>query len=87
MSAWFANGRVIDVILFLMLLEGCVLALARLRTGRGLSLAAIATLLVSGAALMLALRAALVGARWEVVSVCLVMGLVAHLVDIARRWE
>jgi hypothetical protein len=87
MTAWFASGHVIDVILALMVLEGGVLAFVRLRTGRGLSLAAIATLLASGGALMLALRAALVGARWEAVSACLMLGLVAHLIDIARRWE
>jgi hypothetical protein len=87
MSAWFANGRVIDAILALMVLEGFVLWIIRTRYGRGLPLRAIATLLASGAALMLALRAALTGAPWETVSAFLVVGLIAHLVDVASRWD
>jgi hypothetical protein len=87
MSAWFASGQVVDVVLVLMLLEGGVLALIRMRSGRGLPLAAIATLLASGGALMLALRAALVGARWEIVSACMLVGLGVHLIDIAGRWD
>jgi hypothetical protein len=87
MSEWFANGRVIDAILALMVLEGIVFWSIRTRYGRGLPLRALATLLASGAALMLALRAALTGARWEIVSAFLVVGLIAHLVDVATRWE
>jgi hypothetical protein len=87
MSAWFANGRVIDAILLLMIVEGAVLCFVRARSGRGLSFRAVATLLTSGGALMLALRAALIGAPWEIISACLLVGLAAHLVDVATRWE
>jgi hypothetical protein len=87
MSTWFASGTVIDAILLLMLAEGALLWGLRVRFGRGLPFRAIVTLLASGAALMLALRAALIGAPWEHVSTFLVFGLVAHLVDIASRWE
>jgi hypothetical protein len=87
MSTWFASGRVIDAILLLMLAEGALLWFWRARTGRGLRPRAILTLLASGAALMLALRAALTGAPWEHVSALFVGGLIAHLVDVAGRWE
>jgi hypothetical protein len=87
MSEWFASGRVIDAILALMALEAIVFATIRSRYGRGLPLRAIATLLASGAALMLALRAALTGASWELVSAFLIIGLIAHLVDVITRWE
>jgi hypothetical protein len=87
MSAWFASGRVIDAILLLMLAEGALLWFLRARFGRGLPPRAILTLLASGAALMLALRAALTGAPWELVSAFLTAGLVAHLADVASRWE
>jgi hypothetical protein len=87
MSTWFASGQVIDTILLLMLAEGALLWFLRARYGRGLPPRAILTLLTSGAALMLALRAALTGAPWEHVSGFLVGGLVAHLVDVANRWD
>ncbi len=87
MSAWFSSGRVIDAILLLMMIEGAALCWLRARTGRGLSMGSVATLLASGAALMLALRAALTGAGWETVSLFLVVGLMAHLVDVAVRWK
>lgn len=87
MSEWFANGRIIDVIVLAMMVEGIVLAAVQARTGRGLGTRPLLTTLASGAALMLAVRAALVGAGWAVVSVCLLAGLVAHLVDLASRWR
>ncbi len=87
MSTWFASGRVIDAILLLMLAEGAALWVLHARYRRGLPPRAILTLLASGAALMLALRAALTGAPWEHVSGFLVAGLIAHLVDVASRWE
>ena len=91
MSAWFAagfaSGRMIDAIIVLMLIEGAVLWRIRTRHKRGLPGRAILTLLASGGALMLALRAALTGAPWEHVSGFLCVGLVAHLVDVATRWE
>ncbi len=95
MSAWFAtvfatlfaSGRVIDAIIVLMLIEGAALWTIRTRYKRGLPVRAIVTLLASGSALMLALRAALTGAPWEHVSGFLIAGLIAHLVDVASRWE
>jgi hypothetical protein len=87
MSAWFQSGQVIDAILVLMLAEGALLWFVQARTGRGLPLRAILTFLASGAALMLALRAALIGDGWEIISAFLLIGLAAHLADIAGRWK
>jgi hypothetical protein len=88
MAALFASGRIIDAILALVVLEGLLLAwLCRRRAASflGLSLPALLANLASGAALMLALRAALVGAPWIAVAAWMLAGLVAHLADLGLR--
>jgi hypothetical protein len=70
-----------------MLLEGIVLAAYHRRTGRGVAAGDLVGVLLAGAFLLLALRAALTGAAWSWVAVWLVAGLVAHLVDLVRRWR
>ena len=87
MSALFANGHIVDLILALMLLEAVALMVLRARTGHGLPTSQVLVTLLSGAALMLALRAALVGMNWAVVAACLFAGLVLHLLDLASRWR
>lgn len=85
MEALFASGRIVDAILLLVSLEA--LALAGLRGRGGPPLATLLANLASGAALMLALRAALVGAGWVAVAGWMLAGLVAHLVDLALRFR
>lgn len=81
----FASGRVIDLILFLVVLEFGAFALHRALTGRGLTIAAIAAALAPGAALMLALRAALTSSDWQVIAAWLCAALMLHLLDLWRR--
>jgi hypothetical protein len=47
----------------------------------------IVALLAPGACLMLALWAAMAGAWWGWTGLALTAALVAHLVDLARRWR
>lgn len=86
MTSLFASGRVVDLILGLIALEAVALAVYRSRTGRGLAVPRFAGFLLSGAFLMLALRAALVDAWWGWIALCLGASLVAHLVDLRQRW-
>jgi hypothetical protein len=81
----FATGRVVDLILVLMAAEGALLMVLRARTGRGLAPADLALNLLAGACLLLALRAALVGAGWGWVALGLAAALPAHLIDLRRR--
>lgn len=76
----FASGRIIDLILLGMLAE--MFALIALRRMKSLDAVA---LLVPGAFLMVALRAALVGAAWPYVAAALAAALVAHIFDVLRR--
>ncbi len=86
MQALFASGHIVDLILVLVAVEAALLGVWHRRTGRGVALGAMAATLCSGAALMLAVRAALVGAWWGWVAAALLAGLVAHLVDLRGRW-
>lgn len=83
----FASGRIVDLILLLMALEGIVLSVYRRRTGCGIALIDGLINLLAGGCLMLALRGALVGAWWGWIALCLAAGGVAHLLDLGRRWQ
>lgn len=83
----FESGRVVDLILGLMVLEGAVLALHRRRTGRGVPIGGLIAFLLAGACLLLALRGALVGAWWGWIALPLAGALVAHLADLRLRWR
>jgi hypothetical protein len=69
-----------------MLLEFVVLTLLRRKSGSGVPSAALVTNLAAGAALLFSLRAALVGSRWQVVSIWLMLALLAHVADLKVRW-
>ncbi|MGH1589815.1 hypothetical protein ACRBEV_17555 [Methylobacterium phyllosphaerae] len=84
-AALFASGRIVDGIL--LLVAGEALLLAWLCRRGGPSLPALLANLASGAALMLALRAALAGSGWIAVAGFLLAGLVAHLADLGLRFR
>ncbi|MEL6064275.1 MULTISPECIES: hypothetical protein [unclassified Methylobacterium] len=84
-ASWFASGRIIDAIL--LLVAGEALLLVWIARRRGLPLPSLLANLASGAALMLALRAALVGAGWVTVAGWMLAGLVAHLADLNLRFR
>ena len=83
----FANGGIADIILALIMVEGVVLLLVRVKRGRGPSPAAIIANLAAGAMLMLALRSVLVAAQWNETALWLLAALLAHLADLALRWR
>ena len=85
MATWFASGRIVDAILVLVVIEAIVLLALRQRTGRGPAPVQLLCNLGSGAALMLAVRAALVQAPWPVVAGWMLASLAAHLADLVPR--
>ena len=86
MQALFDGGRVIDLILVLMAVEAVALAALYRLKGFGIAPTRLWPNLLAGAFLMLALRASLTGAGATAMGSWLVLGLVAHLVDLALRW-
>lgn len=87
MEAFFASGRVADLILALLALELAALAAWRAATGTGPSPRALLPFLLAGAFFALALRAALTGDGWAWVAAPLAAAFLAHLWDLARRWS
>ncbi len=85
MESWFASGRVVDLILLLMLAEGAVLAFLHARGRIALSPWQLLPNLLAGAALLMALRAALTQAGVASCSAWLLLGLGGHLLDLAAR--
>jgi hypothetical protein len=83
----FATGHIIDLILVLMVVEAVGLAAYARASGRGLRLSDVGVTLASGVALMLAVRAALVGAGWPWVALALTAALIAHITDLITRWR
>lgn len=83
----FASGRVAELILGLVVLEGLALAAYHRATGRGVPPGRLAGNLASGGALLLALRLALGGAWWGWIGLCLFASLLAHAADLRARWR
>ncbi|MCJ2081563.1 hypothetical protein [Methylobacterium sp. J-090] len=82
MTWLFASGHVIDAILVLVVGEALALVLWR---GRRVQLRPLLFNLASGAALMLAVRAALTGAAWWMVAACLLASFLAHGTELGLR--
>jgi uncharacterized membrane protein YobD (UPF0266 family) len=85
MMALFSTGRVVDLILLFIFLEAVFIAIHRGKTGRGVRLREVASGILSGVFLLLALRCALVGERWPWIATWLLAALIAHFADLAGR--
>ena len=86
MTALLVHGRVLDFILAAMLCEGVGFSVLWRLGGRGVAPGALLWNLGSGMCLLLAMRLALGGAWWGLVSGALLGALVLHLTDIWRHW-
>jgi hypothetical protein len=87
MAAFLPEVSVIDAIVALVAIEALFLIFWRTRTGGGVPIAGMLANLSSGAALLLSLRMALAGAAFDTVLALLSIALVAHLGDLASRWQ
>ena len=87
MAELFANGRLVDLILLVVLLEAAALLLLWRYFRRGVAPLDLLPNLCAGAFLLLALRATLEGLGWMAASGCLAAAGLAHLVDLACRWR
>ncbi len=87
LSALFASGHIIDLILAAVCLEATALLLYRRRSGAGLAFADLLPNLLAGACLLLAVRCALIGLAWVWIAAPLAASLVFHLIDLRRRWR
>ena len=81
------DAGVVDLILLLVALEVLALLAWRRFSGGGIAPADFLFNLLAGAALMLALRAALAGAGSASIGAALALALVMHAADLWRRWQ
>ncbi len=77
----------IDLVLVLVLLEVVVVRVFLSKRWSAGALGGLIANLAAGAALILAVRLALVGAAGGWILLCLILSLVAHLVDVATRFR
>ena len=79
LAPFFSSGHAADLVLAVLALEAVLL----LRAGRPAM--DVALLLIPGTCMMLALRAALVGASWPSIALPLAASFPVHLADLVRR--
>lgn len=80
MSGFFDSGHAVDLILVIMAIEAAVLLATRRMTAWVLLL-----VFGPGVCILLAARAALVGADWWWISLALAVSFPLHLLDLRRR--
>lgn len=86
-AALFASGRILDLLVAGMVLEGAALVAHHRVTGRGIRPARLLPNLLAGICLVFAMRLGLAGAWWGWVSLALLGALVGHVTDVARAWR
>lgn len=84
MGDFFSRGHVVDLILIIMALEAAWLLVRRRKDQPG-RIVDIVLAFAPGVCLLLALRAALVGADWPWVALALTASFPLHLLDLRRR--
>ena len=87
MSEMVLSGRIFDLIVAMLLVEGLAFSAYRLFTGRGIGLVELWLSLGAGAGLLLAARALAVSADWMWIALALLLALGAHAGDLRRRWR
>ena len=87
MTAFFASGRIVDLILVLVVIEAIILLIFRSMTGRGIPAVGLLINLLAGTFLLMALRSALTEMPWALTAAWLSAALVAHVADMALRWR
>ena len=81
------DGRIIEAILALMILEAAVLVAWYKLKGHGVAPVSLIVNLLAGVFLMLAVLAALQNASVWTLATCLAAALLAHIGDLAMRWN
>jgi len=84
---WVADGRIINVMLGFVVLEVVMLTVLWRKRKIGIAPVPLLVNVLAGTCLMLSLRAVLLGLSTEIVAFWLVASLVAHVSDLAIRWN
>lgn len=87
MAQLLMSGQLIDLIVALIVAEAGLIVFLHRRNPDRPSPGDLFPNLISGAALMVAIKLALVAAPWYALAACLGVSLLAHLADLARRYR
>jgi len=87
MSDLFTSGVFVDAVLIVLIVEALAVVGYWLWRKRGIAPADFLPGMVSGALMLLALRAVLAGVGWFTPTLCLMAAGGAHLIDVLRRWR
>lgn len=87
MAEFLASGWLVDLVIAFTLLEFVLLLGWRRLRGGGLPAIDLALAIGGGLCLMLALRAALLGAPWPAIVLPLIGAGLLHALDLYRRWS
>lgn len=82
-----ANGRIVDFVIAITVLEALALLLYRTVTGKGVAARQFLVNLLAGLSLMAALRLTIAGAGWVWAAACLLLAGLLHAADLWQRWE
>jgi hypothetical protein len=80
-----SSGRIVDLIVCVMIVEGLLLTVLQRRLGFELPLSRIIPMLLAGLFLLLALRVSLQGGSWTWIALWLLAALIAHMLDLVAR--
>jgi hypothetical protein len=86
-TAAFASGFIVNLILLGVAAEAVILIVHHSRTGRGVAPIDLLVNLLAGACLLMAVRSALIQSSWERTAAWLAAALIAHIADLAQRWR
>ena len=84
-SGFFAGTGLIDFVVAFTFVEGVLLSLWNLRTGRGIPMRDVCTMLLPGMWLMLALRSVMLDQGWLITALFLLAAGLSHATDVLRR--
>jgi len=87
LSSIISSGRIVDIMVFFVVIEVALLIYYRRRTGKGIPIVPLIVNVGAGGSLMLALGATLKGYGTTVIAVCLISSLVFHVTDLLLRWN
>ncbi len=84
-SSFFAGTGLVDFVIAVTFVEGVLLSLWNLRTGRGMSMRDVWTMLLPGMMLMLALRTVMLNMDGLITALFLLAAGLNHGADVMRR--
>ena len=84
-GGFFAGTGLVDFVIAVTFVEGVLLSLWNVRTGRGIPVRDVLAMLLPGMWLMLALRSVMIGHDWLIIALFLLSAGMSHVGDLLRR--